>query len=99
MCPPGCINAADGSSSCPQLIPPGTNLATRYAVIISFGVYFNGTALDEIASRVGVQANNRATMQRLAQKSSQGSEFDILEDITLVLGNDIKTSRLAGVTL
>lgn len=38
-------------------------------------------------------------MERLAQKSSQGSEFDILEDIALVLGNDIKTSRLAGVTL
>ena len=38
-------------------------------------------------------------MVRLAQKSSQGSEFDILEDITLVLANDIKASRLAGVTL
>lgn len=38
-------------------------------------------------------------MVRLAQKSSQGSEFDILEDITLVLANDIKVSRLAGVTL
>ena len=29
----------------------------------------------------------------------EGSEFDILEDITLVLANDIKASRLAGVTL
>lgn len=38
-------------------------------------------------------------MVRLAQKSSQGSEFDILEDVTLVLANDIKASRLAGVTL
>jgi len=38
-------------------------------------------------------------MMRLAQKSSQGSEFDILEDITLVLANDIKASRLAGVTI
>lgn len=38
-------------------------------------------------------------MLRLAQKSSQGSEFDIYEDITLVLANDIKASRLAGVTL
>lgn len=57
MCPAGYINAADGSTSCPQLIPRGTDLATRCAVIVSFGVYFNGTALDEIASRVGVQAN------------------------------------------
>lgn len=38
-------------------------------------------------------------MLRLAQKSSQGSEFDIYEDATLVLANDIKASRLAGVTL
>jgi len=36
-------------------------------------------------------------MVRLAQKSSQFSEFDIFEDITLALANDIKTSRLAGV--
>jgi hypothetical protein len=38
-------------------------------------------------------------MVRLAQKSSQFSEFDVFEDLTLVLGNDIKVSRLAGVTL
>jgi hypothetical protein len=36
-------------------------------------------------------------MKRLAEKSSQGREFDIFEDIALVLGNDIKVSRLAGV--
>lgn len=38
-------------------------------------------------------------MVRLAQKSSQFGEFDIFEDITMVLGNDIKASRLSGVTL
>ena len=38
-------------------------------------------------------------MARLAQKSSQFSEFDIYEDLALVLANDIKASRLAGVTL
>lgn len=38
-------------------------------------------------------------MLRLAQKSSQGGEFDIYEDLALVLANDIKASRLAGVTL
>lgn len=38
-------------------------------------------------------------MLRLAQKSSQFSEFDIFEDETLVLANDIKASRLAGVLL
>lgn len=35
----------------------------------------------------------------LAQKSSQAHEFDIFEDITLVLANDAKVSRLAGVKL
>jgi hypothetical protein len=38
-------------------------------------------------------------MLRLAPRSSQGGEFDIFEDITLVLANDLKASRLAGVTL
>ncbi len=38
-------------------------------------------------------------MMRLPQKSSQFSEFDIFQDITLVQANDIKVSRLAGVTL
>lgn len=38
-------------------------------------------------------------MVRLAQKSSQFSEFDVFEDLTLVFGNDIKVSRLAGITL
>ncbi|MCG3204338.1 MAG: hypothetical protein KCHDKBKB_01053 [Elusimicrobia bacterium] len=38
-------------------------------------------------------------MMRLPQKSSQFSEFDIFQDITLVQANDIKVSRLAGITL
>ena len=38
-------------------------------------------------------------MMRLPQKSSQFTEFDIFQDITLVQANDIKVSRLAGVTL
>ena len=38
-------------------------------------------------------------MLPLPQKSSQGSELDIDEDLVLVLANDIKASRLAGVTL
>jgi len=51
------------------------------------------------ASAVWVGELTQLKMVRLAQKSSQGSEFDILEDVTLVLANDIKASRLAGVTL
>ncbi len=38
--------------------PVGANLTERYAVIVSFGVYFNGTTLDEIAALVGVQAGS-----------------------------------------
>lgn len=50
-------------------------------------------------SAVWVGELTSLSMMRLAQKSSQGSEFDIFEDIALVLANDIKASRLAGVTL
>ena len=52
MCPENMSNLEDGSSSCTVPVQPGTNLTTRYAVIVSFGVYLNGTTLDEIASKV-----------------------------------------------
>ena len=52
MCPENMSNLEDGSSSCDVPIQPGTNLTIRYAVIVSFGVYLNGTTLDEIASKV-----------------------------------------------
>jgi hypothetical protein len=38
-------------------------------------------------------------MQPLAKKSSQFDEFDIFEDMTLVLANHIMASRLASITL
>jgi hypothetical protein len=46
-------NLEDGSSECPISVLPGTNLSTRYAVIVSFGVYLNGTSLNDIAYKVG----------------------------------------------
>jgi len=39
------------------------------------------------------------TMERLAKKSSQGAEFDIFEDLSLVLKNPLKAARLKGLTL
>ncbi|MEK7717038.1 MAG: major capsid protein [Pseudomonadota bacterium] len=51
------------------------------------------------ASAVWIGELTPLRMVRLAQKSSQFSEFDIFEDETLVLANDIKASRLAGVLL
>lgn len=53
MCPESLSNLEDGSSSCTVPVRPGTNLTLRYAVIVSFGVYLNGTTLDEIAAKVG----------------------------------------------
>ncbi len=38
-------------------------------------------------------------MQPLAKKSSQFDEFDIYEDMSLVLANGIMASRLSGITL
>jgi len=52
MCPTNTTNYEDGSSSCPVAVLPGTSLAARYAVIVSFGVYLNGTSLEDIARKV-----------------------------------------------
>ena len=52
MCPANMTNLQDGSMGCPTPVQPGTNLTMRYAVIVSFGIYLNGTGLDDIASTV-----------------------------------------------
>lgn len=52
MCPANMTNLEDGSHDCPVLVLPGTNLAARYAVIVSFGIYLNGTSLEEVAQKV-----------------------------------------------
>ena len=52
MCPGNTTNLEDGSGSCPQAVLPGTNMTTRYAVIVSFGVFLNGTSLSDIAQKV-----------------------------------------------
>lgn len=67
MCPANFINSGDGSTSCPLTISPGTNLAERNAVIVSFGVYFNGTALNEIGSLVGVKASPLLVLSSLVR--------------------------------
>lgn len=51
MCPNNVTNLQDGSDDCDVPIIPGTNLKMRYAVIVSFGVYLNGTNLDDVASK------------------------------------------------
>ena len=67
MCPADYINGADGSTACPLRIPPGTDLAERYAVVVSFGVFFNGTTLGEIAARAGVQASPYQVLSTLVR--------------------------------
>ena len=52
MCPEGTTNLEDGAAACQIAIAPGTNLATRYAVIVSFGVLLNGTSLEDVAPKV-----------------------------------------------
>ena len=53
MCPYNTTNLQDGSPDCPAPVLPGSNMTARYAVIVSFGVYLNGTSLDDIAQKVG----------------------------------------------
>ena len=52
MCGENTTNLEDGSSSCPVPFIAGSSPSYRYAVIVSFGVLLNGTALDDIASKV-----------------------------------------------
>lgn len=52
MCPENATNVEDGSDACAVAVLPGTNLTTRYAVIVSFGVFLNGTSLADIAPKV-----------------------------------------------
>lgn len=52
MCGENTTNLEDGSSSCPVALIAGATPSYRYAVIVSFGVLLNGTALDDIASKV-----------------------------------------------
>ena len=52
MCSANTTNLEDGSSSCPVPLLPGSNISYRYAVIVSFGIKLNGTALDDIAAKV-----------------------------------------------
>ena len=52
MCGENTTNLEDGSSSCPVALVPGASPSYRYAVIVSFGVLLNGTALDDIAQKV-----------------------------------------------
>lgn len=52
MCDKNTTNLEDGSSSCPVALIAGSSPSYRYAVVVSFGVMLNGTALDDIASKV-----------------------------------------------
>ena len=52
MCGENTTNLEDGSSSCAVALVPGASPSYRYAVIVSFGVLLNGTALDDIAAKV-----------------------------------------------
>ena len=52
MCDKNTTNLEDGSSSCPVAFIAGSSPSYRYAVVVSFGVLLNGTALDDIASKV-----------------------------------------------
>ncbi|CAL8464733.1 g4268 [Coccomyxa elongata] len=76
MCPTNTTNLEDGSYDCPVAVLPGASLAARYAVIVSFGVYLNGTSLEEIARKVGVNASSVAILEHLV-RADTASAFNI----------------------
>ncbi|KAK9825612.1 hypothetical protein WJX74_010253 [Apatococcus lobatus] len=78
MCPKNFTNFEDGSSGCSIPVIPGTNLRMRYAVIVSFGVFLNGTSLDSIAAKVGVNAAPEDVLDHLI-KLDTATAFNISE--------------------
>ncbi len=47
----------------------GTDLSSRYAVVVSFGVVLNGTTLDDIARRAGVNATSTDILDTLVRRA------------------------------
>ena len=74
MCPSNFTNFEDGSSTCSVPIIPGTNLRMRYAVIVSFGVFLNGTDLDSVAAKVGCSATVESPTCNNSQTHSCGPD-------------------------
>ena len=58
MCTANMTNLEDGSNECPIVVLPGTSLAARYAVIVSFGVFLNGTSLTTTSRTRSVPAGS-----------------------------------------
>ncbi|KAK9803015.1 hypothetical protein WJX72_000035 [[Myrmecia] bisecta] len=98
MCPDNMTNHEDGSSNCAIPVQPGTNLTIRYAVIISFGVFFNGTTLDEIATRVGVNATSEAVLEHLI-RADTANAFNISQGDVEVTGISQVARRLLYVNV
>jgi hypothetical protein len=67
MCPANMTNLADGSVGCPVPILPGTDLNTRYAVVVYFGVYLDGTTLSEVSRRAGVDGPSSEVLSNLVR--------------------------------
>ncbi|KAL0046818.1 hypothetical protein WJX82_010658 [Trebouxia sp. C0006] len=83
MCGENTTNLEDGSSSCPVALVPGASPSYRYAVIVSFGVLLNGTALDDIASKAGVNASSEQVLEWLV-RADTASAFNIsLGDVSV----------------
>ena len=68
--PCACLHLLHGcATDCPLhlQVGEGLDLSSRYAVIVSFGVLLNGTALNEIAQRVGVNASSEVVLDTLVR--------------------------------
>lgn len=76
MCPANFTTEADGSSECNLPVGTGPDLSTRYAVIVSFGMLLNGTALEDIARLAGVNASSTSILKTLV-RSDTASGFNV----------------------
>ncbi|KAK9813648.1 hypothetical protein WJX73_001491 [Symbiochloris irregularis] len=98
MCPSNMTNLQDGSDDCTVPIIPGTNLKMRYAVIVSFGIFLNGTDLDEVASKVGVNASAQDVLGHLIRQDT-ALAFNISEEDVTVTGISQVARRVLQVNI
>lgn len=75
----------------------GTDLSSRYAVVVSFGVVLNGTTLDDIARRAGVNATSTDILDTLVRRALPPATARLLRSCTCppALAHHFLTSFIA----
>jgi hypothetical protein len=85
LCPEGATTAGDGAAACNVTLPPATDLARRYAVIVHVSLFVKGVDLEGLlALRAGVDAPPEEVVGGLL-RGDVAAGFDVpLGDVRVV---------------